>query len=143
MKYSCPKIYGGLDEEKILKISKHAVKIEVVSDSESSEHEDHDEESQKASARSEEEEDPHKNDDEEYWNKCVGDVRDQDVEDLAFDDLSPEEQEMLKANPLNIIMLEDRQDQPVRPRDEDILRHLGFSEEAIKEQLQENRKQDD
>ena len=50
---------------------------------------------------------------------------------------------MLKANPLNIIMLEDRQDQPVRPRDEDILRHLGFSEEAINEQLQENRKQDD
>ena len=113
----------------------------MVSDSESSEHED--DESDGLSARSEEEEDPRKNDDEEYWNKCVGDVRDQDVEDLAFDDLSPEEQQMLKENPLNIIMLEDRQDQPVRPRDEDILRHLGFSEEAIKEQLQENLKQDD
>lgn len=138
LKHSCPKVYGGLDEAKMDKISKYGIRIDVHSDNDS-ESEHLDEESNidhEETQRSAEEDEPKKNDPEQEWYKTVGCVKDDDIEDIDFDELDDEDIELLEKDPLNIRMIEDNQNPLRRIHNEDILRSLGLTEHQIQEQLE-------
>ena len=134
LKRTCPKVYGELSEDKINKLSKCGVKIEAHTDSEPSEHgEDAESDEGKGETqRTEQEGDSNLNDLEAEWNRAHGGVRDEDVADLKFEDLTPEDEEMLRHDPLNLVMLEDNQQTIKRARNEDILRNLGFDDNEIR-----------
>ena len=64
-------------------------------------------------------------------------MRNEEVDDINDDEIHPDDQELLAKDPINIVMLEDNQAPLKRPRNVDILRHVGLSEHAIREQLRE------
>lgn len=63
-------------------------------------------------------------------------MKDDDIEDINFDELDEEDIALLEKDPLNIRMLEDNQNPLRRINNEDILRSLGLTEHQIQEQLE-------
>ena len=63
-------------------------------------------------------------------------MKDDDIEDINFDELDEEDIALLEKDPLNIRMIEDNQNPLRRVKNEDILRSLGLTEHQIQEQLE-------